>query len=170
MSTSIHTPRAHSPLAALLPVLQALLGIAAASGAGIAAAQQVVNPGDIIVEREITPRSAFAHVPRDQDPVAVRATTFPANTFDPMMAQVVSDADLTTARGSSGLAPIGAMGDSIQGVTRILSGNVAGGNIPLGTGGAGLAGAGIGGTIAQSVTGALAPLSAALSGGLGGLK
>ena len=32
------------------------------------------------------------------------------------------------------------------------------------------AGAGIGGTISQSVTGALAPLSAALSGGLGGLK
>ncbi|MGH8781537.1 hypothetical protein [Paraburkholderia sp.] len=147
-----------------------MLGIAAATGAGAAFAQQDENPGDIIVQREITPRSAFDQVPVNQDPVAVRATTFPATTFNPAIAQVVSDADLTSAHGSSGLAPAGAMANGMQTITRILSGNATGSNVALGAGGMGQAGPGIGGTISQSVTGALAPLSTALTGALGGLK
>lgn len=169
MTTLTKSSRAGASLASLRPLLQAMLGIAAATGAGAALAQQVVNPGDIIVQREITPRSAFVPVPVDQDPVAVRATTFPANTFNPAIAQVVSDADLTSAHGSSGVAPAGAMANGMQTITRILSGNATGSNVALGAG-MGQAGPGIGGTIAQSVTSSLAPLSTALSGALGGLK
>lgn len=125
-------------------------------------AQQVVNPGDIIVERDITPRSAFAVVPKSQDPVAVRATTFPANTFDPTMASVVSDSELTSAHGSAGVAPNGTGGASaagMQALTSILTGRDTGSNVALGSGGQA---GGLGGMISSTVTGALAPLSAAL--------
>lgn len=152
-------------------VLGALSALAAAGVALPAGAQQVANPGDIIVERDITPRSAFAAVPKDQDPVSVRATTFPKNSFDPMMASLVSDTDLTNAHGSSGVAPGGILNNpnaGMQAVTRILSGNQTGTNTALGV--AGGAAGGIGGTISSTVTGALAPLSTALSGALGGVK
>jgi hypothetical protein len=136
-----------------------------------AAAQQSVNPGDIIVERTITPRDAFVPVPHDQNPVAVRATTFPANSFNPAIAQLVGDSDLTNAHGSSGVAQGGVLGGTgMQAVTQILSGKATGNNVALNSGGIGMPGPGIGGTITSSVTGALAPLSNALSGALGGLK
>ncbi|PXW26594.1 hypothetical protein [Paraburkholderia caballeronis] len=158
-------------VAALLGVL---FGLAAAVAAPLATAQQVVNPGDIIVERDITPRSAFASIPKSEDPVSVRATTFPKNSFDPMMASLVSDTDLTNARGSTGVAPGGILNNNsagMQAVTRILSGNPTGSNTALGAAGAGVgAVSGIGGTISSTVTGALAPLSTALSGALGGMK
>ncbi|CAB3764099.1 hypothetical protein [Paraburkholderia solisilvae] len=134
-------------------------------------AQQVTNPGDIILEREVAPRNAFDSVPRSQEPVLSRATTFPANSFNPAMAQLASDSDLTNARGSNGVASAGVLaGSGMQAVTRILSGNTTGSNVALGAGGIGQAGPGIGGTISSSVTGALAPLSNALSGAMGGLK
>ena len=99
MTTLIRTPRADRSRAAS-PALALTLRIARtrdrfpAALAGIAAlfalcfaidaqAQQVTNPGDIIVERTVTPRDAFVPVPRDQDPVAVRATTFPADSVNP---------------------------------------------------------------------------------------
>ncbi|WP_233802653.1 hypothetical protein [Paraburkholderia sp. HP33-1] len=139
--------------------------------ASYAYAEQVANPGDIIVERSVTPRDAFVPVPRDQDPVAVRATTFPANSFDPAIATLVGDTDLTNAHGSTGVAAGGALGGTgMQAVTQILSGKATGNTIPLNSGGIGGPAAGIGGTISSSVTGALAPLSNALGGGLGGLK
>jgi hypothetical protein len=185
MTTLIRTPRAHrSPAAspdlapgsgrthgrlpAALAAGAALLGTCFALNAN---AQQVVNPGDIIVERTVTPRDAFVPVPRDQDPVAVRATTFPANSFNPAIAQLVGDTDLTNAHGSSGVADSGALGDTgMQAVTQILSGRATGNTIALNSGAIGGPAAGIGGTITSSVTGALAPLSNVLSGTLGGLK
>lgn len=175
MTTSIRTPGAHrspaalsTPLPAILATLAALLATCFTVGA---AAQQTVNPGDIIVERTVTPRDAFVPVPRDQDPVAVRATTFPANSFNPAIAQLVGDTDLTNAHGSSGVADGGVLGGTgMQAVTQILSGKATGNNIALNAGGIGMPGPGIGGTITSSVTGALAPLSSALSGSLGGLK
>jgi hypothetical protein len=83
MTTSIRTPRAHSSRAAspalaltgLPAALASALVLLTACFADTAVAQQVVNPGDIVVERTVTPRDAFVPVPRDQDPVAVRATT-----------------------------------------------------------------------------------------------
>lgn len=179
MITSIRTPRVHSspaasPAAALtgLPAaLASVLVLLTACFADSAAAQQVVNPGDIVVERTVTPRDAFVPVPRDQDPVAVRATTFPANSFDPAIAQLVGDTDLTNAHGSSGVAAGGALGGTgMQAVTQILSGKATGNNIALNAGGIGGPTAGIGGAISSSVTGALAPLSNVLGGALGGLK
>ncbi|MFM0660034.1 hypothetical protein [Paraburkholderia sediminicola] len=175
MTTSIRTPRAHrSPASSSTPLPAALATIAAllvTCFSVSATAQQTVNPGDIIVERTVTPRDAFVPVPRDQDPVAVRATTFPANSFNPAIAQLVGDTDLTNAHGSSGVADGGVLGGTgMQAVTQILSGKTTGNNIALNAGGIGMPGPGIGGTITSSVTGALAPLSSALSGSLGGLK
>jgi hypothetical protein len=146
---------------------------AAALGAlGVAgnASAQVVNPGDIVVERQITPRIAYNPVPKSDDPVTSRVSTFPANTFNPTMAQVASDADLTNAHGSTGLDTNAAGGAGLQAVTRILSGTTTNNNVALNSGGIGQPAPGIGGTISQSVTGALAPLSTALGGALGGLS
>jgi hypothetical protein len=133
-----------------------------AAGGSVVAKAQVVNPGDIIVERDVTPRSAFAGVPKSDDPVAVRATTFPKNSFDPTMAAVVSDTELTNARGSTGVASGGtgsANAAGMQALTSILTGNDTGNNVARGAGGQA---GGVGGMISSSVTGALAPLSAAL--------
>lgn len=152
-------------------VLGALSAAAAAGVAPAVAAQQVANPGDIVVERDVTPRSAFDAVPRKQDPVGVRATTFPKNSFDPMMASLVSDTDLTNAHGSSGVASGGILNNpnaGMQAVTRILSGSPTGANTALGATGGAVGG--IGSTISSTVTGALAPLSTALSSSLGGMK
>lgn len=159
------TRRLHAPRLAAL-----LLGALAAGAATLASAEQVVNPGDIIVERQITPRIAYDNVPKSQDPVLVRATTFPASSFNPMMATMASDADLTSAHGSTGLVDGGVGAAGLQAVTRILSGNATGNNVALGNGNIGAPAAGIGGTISSSVSGALAPLSTALGGALGGLK
>lgn len=160
-------------LSRLLPGLMRGLafGLLATSAAPPANAQQVANPGDIIVERDVTPRSAFASVPRNEDPVAVRATTFPQNSFDPMMATLVSDTDLTNAHGSSGVAPGGILNDAagLPTVARLLSGNPTGSNAALGPTGIGT-GNGIGATISSTVTNALAPLSNVVSGALGGSR
>nr|WP_242665824.1 hypothetical protein [Paraburkholderia ginsengiterrae] len=134
-------------------------------------AQQVANPGDIIVERTVTPRDAFVPVPKNQDPVAVRATTFPASSFNPAVATLVGDTDLTNAHGSSGVADGGVLGGTgMQAVTQILSGKTTGSTVALNAGGIGMPAPGIGGTITSSVTGSLAPLSNALNSALGGLK
>ncbi|MGF6604161.1 hypothetical protein P3T23_008916 [Paraburkholderia sp. GAS448] len=161
-------PCTRGVLVSWLLVLSAVL---AAGGSTNAGAQQVTNPGDLIIERQVTPRDAFVPVPRTQDPVSVRATTFPASSFDPAMAQLASDSDLTNAHGSSGVAPNGTLGGTgLQDVTQILSGRSTGSTVALSAGGIGQAGAGIGGTISSSVVGALAPLSNALGGASGGLK
>ncbi|MGF6772481.1 hypothetical protein P3T18_004975 [Paraburkholderia sp. GAS199] len=175
MISSPQKRRAFGPPVALLALAPAAIAaVAALSGSLLAFdahAQQVVNPGDIIVERTVTPRDAFVPVPRNQDPVAVRATTFPANTFNPAVAQLVGDTDLTNAHGSSGVAEGGVLGGTgMQAVTQILSGKATGNNVALNAGGIGAPGPGIGGTITSSVTGSLAPLSNVLSGALGGLK
>ncbi len=164
------TSRASSPasLPAAVATVAALLSACFTVGA---MAQQVVNPGDIVVERTVMPRDAFTQVPKSQDPVAVRATTFPATSFNPAVAQLVSDTDLTNAHGSSGVADGGILGGSgMQAVTQILSGKTTGSTVALNSGSIGMPAPGIGGTITSSVTGSLAPLSNALGGALGGLK
>ena len=158
-------------LAHALPVLAALAAAAAVSLASHPAHAQQTNPGDIVLMREVSPRIAYESVPRDQEPVLVRATTFPANSFNPAMAQLASDTDLTNARGSTGVMSNGVLANSgIQAVTRILSGNTNGSNIALNSGGIGQPAAGIGGMVSSTVTGALAPLGNVLGGTLGGLK
>ncbi|WP_186072526.1 hypothetical protein [Burkholderia gladioli] len=149
------------------PTLSLLAALATLScAAGSAQAQQVQNPGDIIVLRTVTPRIAYRPVPVEQDPVAVRATTFPANTFDPMMANVVSDLDLTNARGSVGVVTgtVGNTNATVAAVTQVLTSDLAG---PVGRGNAGVmvptAGlGGLGNTISTTITGAISPLVTAL--------
>ena len=152
--------------AALLPSVVAVL--AAISPNGFA---QESTPGDIIVEREVMPRDAFRAVPRNENPVAVKATTFPAPAFDSTVGSLVSDADLTQAHGSLGVSGTGVGGStaSLQALTKILGGSATGSNVAMGPGGLAPTTTGVGGTISMSVTGALAPLSSALSG-IGGPK
>ena len=58
--------------AALLPSVVAVLAAASPNGF----AQESGHAGDIIVEREVMPRDAFRALPHDENPVAVKATTF----------------------------------------------------------------------------------------------
>lgn len=175
MTTFIRTPRALRsrvwPLISLPVARASLLVLLSAAFATDAMAQQGVDPGDIIVERTVTSRDAFVPVPKNQDPVAVRTTTFPANSFNAAVAQIVGDTDLTNAHGCSGVADGGVLGGTgMQAVTQILSGKATGNNVALNSDGIGLPAPGIGGTITSSVTGSLAPLSNVLTGALGGLK
>ncbi|MBK3787049.1 hypothetical protein G3A43_43565 [Paraburkholderia aspalathi] len=156
-------PPSRRPAATLLCTL---LGILAAGAAMSATAQEATNPGDLIIERQITPRDAFVPVPRSQDPVAVKATTFPAAAFNGAMGSMASDLDLNGAHGSSGVSGGGMMpslvgANGVGGVEHLLAGN-AGSNVPVGSGASMGGVGGIGGSIAQSVTGALAPLGAVL--------
>ncbi len=152
----------------------ALLSSVSVSFAAVAPAvlaQNSGNPGDIIVERNVMPRDAFRAIPRNENPVAVRATTFPAPAFDSTVGTLVSDSDLTHAHGSRGIASNGPSGAaaSLQVLTKLLGGSATGSNVAMGPGGVAPSTTGIGGTVSLSVTGALAPLSAGLAG-IGGLK
>jgi hypothetical protein len=153
--------------AALAHCLAALLASAAAQSA---IAQASGNPGDIIVERNVMPRDAFKAIPRDENPVAVRATTFPAPAFDATVGSLVSDADLTQVHGSQGVTGTTAGGAaSLQALATLLGGSATGSKVAMGPGGIAPATKGIGGAITTSITGALAPLSGGIAG-LGGLK
>lgn len=151
--------------------LRSGVAVLLAAAAWSACAQGTGNPGDIIVEREVMPRDAFNAVPRNENPVAVRAATFPAPTFDATVATLVSDADLTRAHGSQGIAGAGSSGSTagLQALAKLLGGSATGSNVAMGAGGLAPSTKGVGGTVSLSVTGALAPLGAGLAG-LGGLK
>jgi len=142
-----------------------------AAAATLAHAQANGNPGDIIVERQVMPRDAFKALPHDENPVAVRATTFPAPAFDSTVATLASDADLTQAHGSQGIAGAATSSAtaSVQVLTKLLGGSATGSNVAMGPGGIAPTTTGVGGTISMSVTGALAPLTSALTG-VGGMK
>ncbi|MGG1944329.1 hypothetical protein AB1286_05900 [Trinickia sp. NRRL B-1857] len=145
--------------------------LALAAAATLAHAQANGNTGDIIVERQVMPRDAFKALPHDENPVAVRATTFPAPAFDSTVGTLVSDADLTQAHGSQGItgAAMGGGTASLQVLTKLLGGSATGSNVAMGPGGLAPTTTGVGGTISMSVTGALAPLTSALSA-VGGMK
>lgn len=168
MTASTQMPRraltgaTRSPRTAALGVV---LTVFAAGAAAQAAAQEVSQPGNLIIERDVTPRDAFVPVPKSSDPISVQVETFPAATFDAAIGAMASDLDLNGAHGTAGLAGNGALpgltgSNGVGGVERLLTGNGSG--APVGAG-AGLGGAGgIGSSIAQSVNSALAPLGAAM--------
>jgi hypothetical protein len=160
MIASTFAKRAHRAL-----VLPAVLAAVLMAGAPTRVnAQQSGNPGNIIVESTVTPRDAFIPVPKSQDPVAVSATTFPATVFNPAMAAIASDLDLTNAHGSSGVSSAGVNGSAagLQAINMLLTGSATGNNKAAGANALPQQGAGIGGQISTSVTSALAPLGAAL--------
>jgi hypothetical protein len=154
---------------ARLPSLLAALGACAVALAAPRAFAQPPEPGDIIVERQVMPRDAFQAVPKSSDPVMVRATTFPATTFDAAIATLVSDADLTSAHGSGGVSALTGGNNSpasLDAIGKLVGGAATGSNVAMGPGGLPqmVPASGIGATISMSVTGALAPLSTAFGG------
>lgn len=164
MIASSPAPRRGVPLTALLC---ALASAAAAAAASPVAAQQLMQPttqpGNLVIERTITPRDAFVPVPKSQDPIAVQVETFPRATFNGAMASMATDLDLNGAHGSGGIAGSGVRSTlaSVGGMGQVLG--ATGNSVPVGanaTAGAGLAG--LGSSISQTVTSALAPLGAAL--------
>ena len=159
MNASTQMPRLRSDHTALLCVLCSVL---AAGAAMPAAAQQATQPGNLIIERDVTPRDAFVPVPKSQDPIAVQVQTFPRATFDGAIGTMASDLDLNGAHGTAGIAGNGYMPALVgaNGITHMLAG--AGNNVPVGAGASFGGAGGIGSSIAQSVSGALAPLGAAL--------
>lgn len=161
--------RAFGALAAIAsvaqgPVAPAIRLALAASLAACAAASAVAgqpNPGDIVVIRQITPRSAFDTVPKNEDPIATKVETFPKLAFDATVATLMSDVDLAHAHGSGGLAATAAVGNAVGGATlgMLLGGASAGARLSIGPGTA--TQTGVGGAVMTSVTSALAPLSTA---------
>jgi hypothetical protein len=125
------------------------------------------EPGDLIVMRTITPRIAYDVVPKQDDPVAVRVTTFPKSTFDEVMGGLVSDLDLNGARGSAGVAGGGSTSALAAATAALGVGSAAQqrNGAPMGMSGMGGTNT-IGTTVSQTITGALAPLTS----GLGTLK
>ncbi len=158
MNASTQKPSSRRPCAALLC---ALLGVLAA-GAVTSAAAQSTEPGNLIIERDITPRDAFVPVPKNQDPIAVQVQTFPTAAFDGALGSTASDLDLNSAHGTSGITGNGFMPALVgtNGIQHMLAGN--GNSVPVGAGASFGGAGGIGSSIAQSVNGALAPLGAAL--------
>ena len=160
MNVSTQMTRQHRPgnsRTALVCVL--VSGLAA--GAALPAAAQVADaPGNLIIQSTVTPRDAFVPVPKADDPIAVQVQTFPTGAFDSAMGAMVSDTDLTRAHGTAGVTGGSFMPALVgsNGIEHLLAGS----GIPVGAG-ASLGGiGGIGGSIAQTVTGALAPLGAAM--------
>lgn len=125
------------------------------------------EPGDLIVMRTVTPRIAYDVVPKKDDPVAVRVTTFPKSTFDEVMGGLVSDLDLNGARGSAGVAGGGSTSALAAATAALGVGSAAQqrNGAPMGMSGMGGTNT-IGTTVSQTITGALAPLTS----GLGNLK
>jgi hypothetical protein len=125
------------------------------------------EPGDLIVMRTVTPRIAYDVVPKQDDPVAVRVTTFPKSTFDDVMGGLVSDLDLNGARGSAGVAGGGSSSALAAATAALGVGSAAQQRNGAPMGMAGMGGTStIGTTVSQTITGALAPLTS----GLGNLK
>ncbi|RDZ26581.1 hypothetical protein DX914_16480 [Lysobacter silvisoli] len=131
---------------------------AAALLAGSARAQQASEPGadedpNLIVARTVQPRIAYRGIPTEDNPVMVRATTFPAQIFhgtlNGTLDQLLGDGDLGQ-RGSAGMA--------VHAATQALTGPALGNNVLLGPGGSAGAppmgpGASVGGAIGAATAG-----------------
>jgi hypothetical protein len=120
------------------------------------------QPGNLVIERDVTPRDAFVPVPKDQDPIAVQVQTFPSGAFDGAIGSMASDLDLNGAHGTAGVAGSNFMPSLVgpRGVAQMLAGNRN--DVPVGAGASVGGIGGIGSSIAQTVTGALAPLGGAI--------
>jgi hypothetical protein len=164
MNASTQMPRLRNDHTVLLCVLCSVL--AAGSGAAVpAAAQEATQPGNLIIERDVTPRDAFVPVPKSDDPIGVQVQTFPTAAFDGAIGSMASDLDLNSAHGTTGITSGSGFMPALvgtNGVEHLLAGNSNGTGLSAGAA-ASLGGAGgIGSSITQTITGALAPLGAAM--------
>ena len=161
MNASTQMPRLRSDHTALLCVLCSVL----AAGAAVpAAAQQATQPGNLIIERDVTPRDAFVPVPKNDDPIGVQVQTFPTGRIrrrDRLDGERSRPERRARHRRHHGQRLHAGAGRHER-AHHLLAGNGNGTGLSAGAA-AGLGGAGgIGSTITQTITGALAPLGAAM--------
>jgi len=145
----------------------ALTAVVAGLSAMAEMAPALADDGDIVVQREVTPRIAYRGVPTESLPVKTAVSPFPTQAFNQSVGSVMSmlsDSELSTSRASGGSNPT-------AGLPRAVTSQVGGLQPMAGALGTGPAsgGAAIGGAggqvvqatagIASQISGALAPLS-----------
>lgn len=134
----------------------------------ISAVPARAEDGDVIVQRDVTPRIAYRSVPTDALPVRTAVSPFPTRAFDQSigsLVSVVSDSELSGSHASPSYpftgarAPIPSQVGALQPSGTALGASVAAGGASVG---------GIGGQVVQAtagvaslVSGALMPLSRA---------
>lgn len=123
---------------------------------------QQEDPG-VVVTRTVQPRIAYRGVPREDNPVHAKATTFPARIFHDtvggMLGELVGD-DLLGQHGSAGLA--GNVSQTLTG-SALLPATVFG---PAAQGGAGRVPTGPGASVGGAIGGATGGLGGRISGGV----
>jgi hypothetical protein len=126
---------------------------------GPAMTPALADEGDIIVQRDVTPRIAYRGVSTDSLPVRTAVSPFPTQAF----MSVLSDGELSTSHASAANTTAG-----LQHVLTSQSSGVqpAAGGLAVGTAVGGAAVGGVGGQVVQAtagiasqISGALAPLS-----------
>lgn len=125
------------------------------------------DPG-IVISRTVMPRTAYRGIPVEDNPVHVRATTFPADAFGTALGASLEELGGTS--GSTGLVA-GALRDTLTGPAGIglQQGVSAATSAPLGLGASSASGAGgaiqaIAPTITGAVANALATMPTARAG------
>lgn len=154
--------------------LRAGVALAMALAALPAFAQQQ-DPG-INVARTVNPRIAYRGIPLEDNPIRVRATTFPSQIFhgtlNDSLGFLTDDAELGSNELGSNTGSVGLAMDATRALlapasdTRLLNGPAMGGGAPLGMGGSvggaiGNATQGLAGTITSAVLGAVQAAPAA---------
>ena len=84
--------------------------LAACLAMALAAAPAQADEGDIIVQRDVTPRVAYRGVPTDALPIRTAVSPFPTKAFNQSVGSVMSvlsDGELGASRASSGNATTG---------------------------------------------------------------
>ncbi|MGN5355019.1 hypothetical protein ACQ4P5_23875 [Ralstonia sp. L16] len=150
----------------LLNCMFVLTGVASGLAMVLAMQSARADEGDIIVQRDVTPRVAYRGIPTESLPIRTAVSPFPTRAFNQSVGSVMSvlsDGELSTSRASS----VDATSTLRRAVTSQMAGaQPAAGGIGVGVAAGGAAVGGIGGQVVQAtagiasqITGALAPLS-----------
>lgn len=123
----------------------------------------LADEGDIIVQRDVTPRIAYRGVSADALPVRTAVSPFPTQEFNQSVGSVMSvlsDGELSTSRAS--------LGNATTGLQRVLTSQSSGvqpptGRLSVGTAVGGAAVGGVGGQVVQATAGIASQISGALA-------
>ncbi|ANH74216.1 MULTISPECIES: hypothetical protein [Ralstonia] len=142
------------------------IALAAGFAMMLAGAPVFADEGDIIVQRDVTPRIAYRGVSTESLPVRTAVSPFPTQAFNQSVGSVMSvlsDGELSTSHASAA--------NTTAGLQRVLTSQSSGvqpaaGGLAVGTAVGGAAVGGVGGQVVQAtagiasqISGALAPLS-----------
>ncbi|WP_260393041.1 hypothetical protein [Ralstonia sp. SET104] len=127
-----------------------------------ASASALAEDGDIVVQRDVTPRVAYRGVPTESLPVRTAISPFPTRAFNGSIGSVMSalsDGELSTSHASAG--------SSLSGLQRPVPASLGGlqpgpGALATGTATGGAAVAGVGGQVVQATAGIASQISGAL--------